>query len=181
MSGLTIFTDTQPTQVLWQSSDGQEIQQQLAQVGVRFERWHAECELGENPEPAVVIAAYQHEISRLVAEKGYQCWDVMSMHPTHPQREVLREKFLAEHTHAEDEVRFFVEGMGLFCLHLEGRIFQVLCERNDLISVPANTRHWFDMGSAPHFTAIRLFDNPSGWIAHFTGDNIAEAYPTLNG
>lgn len=32
------------------------------------------------------------------------------------------------------------------------------------------------MGSEPHFTAIRLFDNPDGWVAHFTGDAIADAY-----
>ena len=115
-----------------------------------------------------------------MAEKGYQSWDVISMRPDNAQREVLREKFLSEHTHGEDEVRFFVEGAGLFCLHLNGKIYQILCEKNDLISVPADTRHWFDMGSAPNFTAIRVFDNPEGWVAHFTGDKIADAYPRLN-
>ncbi len=58
-------------------------------------------------------------------------------------------------------------------------VFQVLCEKNDLISVPAHTPHWFDMGSEPNFTAIRIFDNPEGWIAQFTGDDIASAYPRL--
>jgi 1,2-dihydroxy-3-keto-5-methylthiopentene dioxygenase len=48
------------------------------------------------------------------------------------------------------------------------------------ISVPADTRHWFDMGSAPNFTAIRVFDNPEGWVVHFTGDKIADAYPRLD-
>ena len=180
MSGLTIFSDAEPQRVLWQSNDEQAIQQQLAQIGVRFERWQADRELGENPEPATVIAAYQQQIDRLVAEKGYQSWDVISMRPDNAQREVLRSKFLSEHTHGEDEVRFFVEGAGLFCLHLDGKIFQILCEKNDLISVPADTRHWFDMGSAPNFTAIRVFDNPEGWVAHFTGDNIADAYPRLD-
>ncbi|VEA72042.1 Acireductone dioxygenase (Fe(2+)-requiring) [Serratia rubidaea] len=68
------------------------------------------------------------------------------MRPDHPQREALRQKFLSEHTHGEDEVRFFVEGAGLFCLHLNQRVYQILCEKNDLISVPAHTPHWFDMG-----------------------------------
>ncbi|MGP6794355.1 hypothetical protein ACTZN4_13815, partial [Klebsiella pneumoniae] len=86
---------------------------------------------------------------------------------------------LNEHTHGEDEVRFFVEGAGLFCLHIGDEVFQVLCEKNDLISVPAHTPHWFDMGSEPNFTAIRIFDNPEGWIAQFTGDDIASAYPRL--
>lgn len=180
MSGLTIFSDHQPQQPLWQSFDADEIQQELTAIGVRFERWQADRELGENPQPETVIAAYQHEIDRLVAEKGYQSWDVISMRPDNAQRTVLRDKFLSEHTHGEDEVRFFVEGSGLFCLRLNDKIYQILCEKNDLLSVPADTRHWFDMGSAPNFTAIRVFDNPEGWVAHFTGDKIADSYPRLD-
>jgi len=179
MSALTIFSDSDPSAPVWQSRDAEEIAGELGKISVRFERWQADRDLGDNPQPEQVIAAYQHEIDKLVAEKGYQSWDVISMRPDHEQREALRRKFLSEHTHGEDEVRFFVAGAGLFCLHLDGKIFQILCEKNDLISVPANTRHWFDMGGSPSFTAIRLFDNPEGWIAHFTGDAIADACPRL--
>ncbi len=179
MSALTIFSDQDPSAPIWHSRDGGDIATELNKINVRFERWQADRELGNNPQPAEVISAYQHEIDKLVAEKGYQSWDVISMRPDHEQRGVLRTKFLSEHTHGEDEVRFFVDGAGLFCLHLEGKIFQILCEKNDLISVPANTRHWFDMGSYPSFTAIRLFDNVEGWVAHFTGDKIADDYPKL--
>ncbi|TCV98878.1 1,2-dihydroxy-3-keto-5-methylthiopentene dioxygenase [Biostraticola tofi] len=179
MSALTIFSDKDPSAPLWQSRDAAAIGEQLTAIGVRFERWEADRDLGVNPAPEVVIAAYQHAIDKLVAEKGYQSWDVISMRADHPDRETLRTKFLSEHTHGEDEVRFFVEGAGLFCLHLAGKIYQILCEKNDLISVPATTPHWFDMGAAPHFTAIRVFDNPEGWIAQFTGDKIADSYPRL--
>ncbi|MNU11763.1 Acireductone dioxygenase [compost metagenome] len=55
----------------------------------------------------------------------------------------------------------------------------MLCEKNDLISVPAGTRHWFDMGEHPHFVAIRLFNNPEGWVANFTGEDIANQFPRL--
>lgn len=179
MSALTIFTDSEATTPVWHSSDAEEIRQKLHAKDVRFERWKADRDLGVDPQPEAVIKAYQHAIDRLVAEKGYQSWDVISMRADNPQKETLREKFLSEHTHGEDEVRFFVEGAGLFCLHLDGHIYQILCEKNDLISVPAGTPHWFDMGSSPHFTAIRIFDNQEGWIANFTGDKIADAYPRL--
>ena len=179
MSALTIFSDQDPSAPVWESRDGDAIATELNKIDVRFERWQADRDLGENPQPQDVIAAYQHEIDKLVAEKGYQSWDVISMRPDNEQREVLRTKFLSEHTHGEDEVRFFVEGAGLFCLHLNGKIFQILCEKNDPISVPANTRHWFDMGGSPSFTAIRVFDNPEGWVAHFTGDGIADKYPRM--
>jgi 1,2-dihydroxy-3-keto-5-methylthiopentene dioxygenase len=44
--------------------------------------------------------------------------------------------------------------------------------------VPAGTRHWFDMGPAPRFTAIRLFTTPAGWVANFTGTPIARNFPS---
>jgi 1,2-dihydroxy-3-keto-5-methylthiopentene dioxygenase len=53
----------------------------------------------------------------------------------------------------------------------------VICEQGDLISVPDGTTHWFDMGPRPHFTAIRLFTNPEGWVANFTGSDIASRFP----
>lgn len=137
MSALTIYSDTDATAPRWQSHEGDAIQRELNAIGVRFERWQADSELGANPDVETVIAAYQQAIDRLVAEKGYQSWDGISMRPDNPQREALRAKFLAEHTHGEDEVRFFVEGAGLFCLHIQGKIYQILCEKNDLISVPA--------------------------------------------
>ncbi|WP_445623245.1 hypothetical protein [Lactiplantibacillus plantarum] len=52
-------------------------------------------------------------------------------------------------------------------------------EQDDLISVPAGVPHWFDMGSAPAFTCIRLFNDPAGWVAQFTGDDIAARFPVL--
>ncbi|VEA72041.1 Acireductone dioxygenase (Fe(2+)-requiring) [Serratia rubidaea] len=70
MSALTIYSDEQPQQALWQSRDGEQIRRQLEQVGVRFERWQADRELGNDPQPEAVIAAYQHAIDRLVAEKA---------------------------------------------------------------------------------------------------------------
>lgn len=180
MSALTIFSDSNASAPLWHSTDGDKIQQRLNAKGVRFERWRADRELGVNPTPETVIGAYQHAIDQLVQEKGYQSWDVISLRAYNPQKAALREKFLNEHTHGEDEVRFFVEGTGLFCLHIGNEVYQVLCEKNDLISVPAGTPHWFDMGSEPNFTAIRIFDNPEGWVAQFTGSDIAAGYPTLS-
>lgn len=179
MSYLTIFPEDSGKQAEWQGSDARLIQEKLATQGIRFERWQAEQKLEQDPTNEQVIAAYQTSIDRLVAEKGYQSWDVISMRSDHPDRQVLREKFLSEHTHGEDEVRFFVEGAGLFCLHLNSRIYQVLCEKGDLISVPAGVPHWFDMGNEPNFTAIRVFDNPEGWIARFTGTKLADHFPGL--
>ena len=98
----------------------------------------------------------------------------------HPQKQALRDKFLHEHTHDDFEVRFFVEGEGLFYLRVNGRVFAVYCTRGDLISVPAGMTHWFDMGAEPHLKAIRLFTTPEGWVANFTGSDIAERFPRMD-
>ena len=162
------------------SNDPTLIAAELAERGIGFERWPAHAELPAGAGAEAVLAAYAREIARVQERGTYPTVDAIRMTPDHPDRDALRQKFLAEHTHSEDEVRFFVEGRGLFCLHIGDEVLQVLCEADDWISVPAGTRHWFDMGSSPHFCAIRFFDNPEGWVAQFTGDAIAERYPLLD-
>lgn len=179
MSRLDIFSQTQPNHAIFSSNDPLEIAAKLQQQGIRFEQWHAETAIDANSTQQEVLTAYAEDIARLQQEQGYQTVDVISLHPAHPDKAALRQKFLDEHIHTEDEVRFFVRGQGLFCLHLGEQIFQVLCQQNDLISVPANTPHWFDMGSEPDFTAIRFFNNTEGWVAHFTGNAIARQFPLL--
>ena len=180
MSHLTVYPEGQPDKPLLSTQDFDEIATQLGGAGIRIERWQADRELAEDADDDTIIAAYQAEIDRLVQEGGYQTWDVVNMHPAHPDKEAFRRKFLDEHTHSEDEVRFFVRGQGLFIMHVDDKVYSMLCEKNDLISVPANTRHWFDMGPNPSFTAIRLFNNPEGWVANFTGDDIATKFPRLD-
>lgn len=179
MSSLTIYTAQEPTQPVFQSDNLVEIAEKLQQQGIRFEQWQANQPIEATTDHASILAAYSDDIARLKQQGGYVTVDVISLSSDHPDKAALRQKFLAEHTHSEDEVRFFVRGQGLFCLHLGGHIYQVLCQQNDLISVPANTPHWFDMGSEPNFTAIRLFNNPEGWVANFTGSKIASSFPLL--
>ncbi|MDY7522885.1 1,2-dihydroxy-3-keto-5-methylthiopentene dioxygenase [Sphingomonas sp. 10B4] len=175
MSRLQVFADADASTPLLDTRDGTAIAAALGAVGVQFERWP----LKPLDADSDILAVYADEVARLTAQGGYRAIDVARIAPDHPERAALRGKFLSEHTHGEDEVRFFVEGEGLFTLHHEDRVFNMLCSAGDLISVPAGMRHWFDMGASPRFTAIRLFVNPDGWIAQFTGSDIAERFPRL--
>lgn len=159
-----------------ETHDGAEIAAALAPIGVRFEQWPARP-LPADADQDSVLEAFGPEVERLKAENGYQAVDVMRVAPDHPDRVALRTKFLSEHRHSEDEVRFFVEGEGLFTLREEDKVYAVLCTAGDLISVPAGMRHWFDMGAAPGFTVIRMYIDPAGWVANYTGDAIAERFP----
>lgn len=179
MSQLTVYAESDGKNPLLATEDVDEIRTELGTAGIRLERWKADRNLADDADNETIIAAYQAEIDRLVAERGFQTYDVVSMNPDHPEKETFRKKFLSEHTHSEDEVRFFVRGQGLFIIHANDKVYSMLCEKDDLISVPANTRHWFDMGPNPTFTAIRLFNDPKGWVGNFTGDDIASRFPLL--
>ena len=180
MSRLSVYSESQPDRPLVETNDFERIASELGAAGIQFERWKAGQNLPDDADSDTIIAAYRAEIDRLIEERGYQTFDVVSMTPDHPDKDAFRGKFLEEHTHSEDEVRFFVRGQGLFVIHVDGKVYSMLCERDDLISVPANTRHWFDMGPNPSFTAIRVFNNPEGWVAKFTGDKIAARFPLLS-
>lgn len=178
MSELRIYAETaeRPEVVHTRLED---IVRELGTLGILFERWTADRELDAEASQDEVIEAYREPIDQLMQKYGFQSVDVVSMHPNHPQKDVLRDKFLHEHTHSDFEVRFFVDGEGLFYIRKNGKVYATLCTRGDLISVPANTTHWFDMGPHPFFKAIRLFTTPEGWVATFTGDKIANRFPRL--
>jgi 1,2-dihydroxy-3-keto-5-methylthiopentene dioxygenase len=176
MSLLTIHPEKHPesAEVI---KDFDAIAKRLNGLGVTFERWEADCEFGPEALQDTVLAAYAKPVEGLKAKYGFQSADVIDVTPDHPQMEQLRAKFLREHTHSDFEVRFFVEGSGLFFLHPDENVYAVLCEKGDLISVPAQVKHWFDMGANPKLKCIRLFTTPEGWLADFTGSLISDYFP----
>jgi 1,2-dihydroxy-3-keto-5-methylthiopentene dioxygenase len=176
MSRLTVYRDDNPDTPELRTEDATAIAAALAPIGVRFERWESPVTLAPEDSAEAILEAYRPYLDRLMGETGAGSADVIKLTPDHPQAGALRQKFLSEHTHSEDEVRFFVHGAGNFIMHVDGRVFDAHCVQGDLISVPAGTRHWFDAGDRPFFTALRVFSDQSGWVAEFTGDTISERF-----
>jgi len=156
------------------------IASKLERVGVLIERWETNRPLSQNAGQEEVLSAYRESIDRLNKKYGFQSIDVVSVKPDNPKKNELRNMFFNEHFHKDFEVRFFVDGRALFYLHIGDKVYCVLCEKGDLISVPANTLHWFDMGLRPDFKSIRLFTAEDGWVANFTGNDIAEKFPDFD-
>ncbi len=177
MSRLRLYNDTAPDAPLLDTQDGDVIAAELKKIGVTFERWQASQPVAPGASQDEVFAAYRADIDRLVAERGFKSVDVASIAPDNPNRAELRRKFLDEHFHKEDEVRFFVAGSGLFTLHVGDKVYEIECVKDDLIAVPDGVTHWFDMGDEPSFVAIRFFTEADGWIGHFTGTDIAQKFP----
>ena len=177
MSRLRIFDESAPDAPVLATSDRAVMATELAAIGVAFEQWEAAQPVAPGDPPEAIMAAYKADIDRLMEARGFRSVDVVSIAPDNPQREAMRAKFLDEHFHKEDEVRFFVGGSGLFTLHVDDKVYEVLCTRGDLIAVPDSAKHWFDMGPEPSFIAIRFFTEPDGWVGHFTGTDIARRFP----
>jgi 1,2-dihydroxy-3-keto-5-methylthiopentene dioxygenase len=177
MSRLRIFAENNPVTPEFVSNNHDAIAEQLQKIGVRFEHWQAGKPIVAGATQEQVLDAYKTDIDRISAENGFTTVDVVSIAPDNPNREAMRAKFLDEHSHKEDEVRFIVDGSGQFNLHTGGKVYEVECVKDDLISVPDGVTHWFDMGAEPSFVSIRFFKQPDGWVGHFTGSDIAQKFP----
>lgn len=143
-----------------------------------FDQWHCDVVFDDTATQEEILAAYAKDLDPFMEKGGYQTADVINMRPGMEGYDAIRAKFLSEHTHSEDEIRFFVDGQGIFWFNLETEpVFNLLCERGDLISVPAGTKHWFDAGaSRPFVKAIRIFIDMSGWVPHYTESKVEQHY-----
>jgi len=162
----------------------------LASRQLTFAQWQAPHAISAADTPETILAAYDTELSPYMAKHGYQQADVVHIHPDLPGLPAMHAKFIEEHTHAEDEVRFFVAGHGDFWFHLNpedtstAEIFCLTCEAGELISVPAGTTHWFDSGyrdgqtlsAMPSVTVIRIFTSTQGWTPDYTHSGVSTAH-----
>lgn len=174
MSSLSVYhqsTPDIPNKVLTHLED---IAATLAEHGVRFERWTADTPVQAGTGQEGVLAAYQGPIDRLKAERGYRNVDVISTHGD------AATELLDEHVYGEDLVRFFAAGRSLVNVRAGEYVHAVLCEKGDLIVVPAGAKVWIDGGENPHFVALRLFNRPEGLLAQVTGSPMAQNFPRLD-
>ena len=161
--------------------DDKEIKEFLSKYGVLFDRWGVERlpkELRENyelteEEEKAIIEAYKEELEKLKKEKGYITEDIVILSDKTPNLEALLEKFKREHHHIDDEVRFVVDGSGIFPIKLDGEVVEVHVEAGDLIVVPAGARHWFELDENRKIKCIRVFKTPAGWEAIYNEEEKA--------
>jgi len=145
----------------------------LAAVGIDHERWTPSRPLAATATADEVLAAYDPEIARLKAQGGYVTADVIDVSPETPNLEPMLAKFRREHWHDEDEVRFILEGSGVFFIHpRESEVFAIEVGPGDLIRVPRGTWHWFDLCAERRIRAIRLFQDAAGWTPRYTESGV---------
>lgn len=154
----------------------------LNERAIFFDQWQANVVFSDTATQEEILAAYSYDLNPFMETGGYKTADVITINQLTENYSAIRTKFLAEHTHSEDEIRFFVDGQGLFWFHLDsGEIFNVLCEKGDLISVPEGTKHWFDAGEKnPSVKAIRIFIDATGWVPEYTDSKVEQRYANFS-
>jgi 1,2-dihydroxy-3-keto-5-methylthiopentene dioxygenase len=179
MSSLQVFDEAgQPLSE--STTDVDTIITQMNELNIIFERWETTAVLPEDATQETILEAYKDSVDKLNNAYGFELVDVAILSPDNPKKNEIRQQFNFEHTHSDFEVRFFVEGRGLFYFHLNEKVYLLLCEKGDLISVPAEINHWFDMGDNPDFKLIRFFPTEDGWVADKTGSDIASRLPSMD-
>jgi len=152
----------------------------LAGHGISHERWESAPRVSPDASAEAVLADYADKVDELKARGGYTTADVIQVTPDTPNLDTMLAKFNREHWHDEDEVRFIVEGRGLF--HISppgGPVFAIEVEAGDMISVPRGTHHWFDLCTERRIRAIRLFQDASGWTPRYTDSGVDASFQPL--
>lgn len=157
--------------------DRQAITEYLAGIGIDYERWDTSRPIAPDSSSEDVLAAYAGEIEKLKARGGYVTADIIDVNPRTPGLDAMLAKFNREHWHDEDEVRFIINGRGVFHIRpRDGAVVAIEVEAGDLIRVPRGTWHWFNLCETREIRAIRLFQDPAGWAPNYTETGVDSNY-----
>ena len=164
-----------------------DISRVLAPIGVRLEHWEIPGDqtlerLLSTPrldpsEQEKVLHFFLPRFDHLKKTLGYQTQDLIVLSPDLPGIEALEEKFRSIHTHDDDEIRYIVEGEGIFGFVLpDGDQVELLVEGGDYINVPRGAEHWFRLTLSRRIKAVRYFTSREGWVPRYTGRALSPAF-----
>jgi 1,2-dihydroxy-3-keto-5-methylthiopentene dioxygenase len=160
-------------------TDSRDVAAFLEARGIEYERWTPNRELAGDASAEEVLDAYSEQVDALKARGGYVTADVIDVKSDTPNLDAMLAKFNREHWHDEDEVRFIIDGRGLFHINAGGTVFVLEVGKGDLIRVPRGTHHWFDLCAEKRIRAIRLFQDPGGWTPHYTDSGVDRGFQPI--
>ena len=158
-------------------NDRAEVRAYLAERGIEYTRLEPVAGAPSEQSAEQVLRAYAPIIDDLKTRGGYVTADVIDVKPETPNLDAMLKKFSSEHWHDEDEVRFVVQGRGVFHVHpKDSPVVAIEVEPGDLIRVPKGTLHWFDLCTDRQIRCIRLFQDPTGWTPWYTESGVDEGF-----
>lgn len=164
-------------------SDLNEIRSYLAPLKIELSHWPIEktetvgallhSKTLSDAQKAQLLAELDSRFQEQKEKYGYQSRDLVVLHSEVPNVEELLKKFDRCHRHDDDEVRYIVDGSGIFGFVMpNGEQVTLKVEAEEYIRVPAQTEHWFILDSSRRIKAVRYFTSMEGWVAHYTGTEL---------
>ena len=165
-------------------TDLQLIKDELASLNITLNYWS----VGNNPqlrellakdslsqdEKEVVLQGLDGYFEQLKQTEGYKSRDLIVLNPDIPNLDELLAKFQPVHFHADNEVRYIIDGEGIFgFVRPDGSQVELTIQPEEYINVPAGAEHWFHLTSARRVKAVRYFSNTEGWVPEYTGTEIS--------
>lgn len=158
---------------------------ELAPLSIRLDRWpigekREVLELLSRPsladgEKEQLLTGLDHYFQQLKETSGYRTRDLIVLHPEVPGLEGMLAKFDRCHTHDADEVRYIVDGEGIFgFVRPDKTQVRLLVQAGEYINVPAGTEHWFYLTPLRRIKAVRYFTTMDGWAPRYTGTAIGQ-------
>ena len=169
-------------------TDLNHIAQELAPLNIQINRWSvpnnlklqsllAQSSLNED-EKEQVLKALDNYFEQLQQTTGYKSRDLVVLHPLIDNLDGLMAKFDQIHTHADDEVRYIIDGEAIFgFVRPDGTQVELTVQPEEYINVPAGTEHWFYLTPARRVKAVRYFITTDGWTPQYTGREIRTRQP----
>lgn len=173
MSILSVFDRNSPeiaNKVLTHHDD---IVATLAEQGVRLAHWESGARLRPGSSLDEVLDACRAPLDRLMSEHGSATFNLLSRDGFDAAEVDLRD----EHVHDDEQVFALISGRAQVSLRLGEFVYAVLCEKDDVLVVPAGTPRWLDLGDTPFCLALRLHASEQGGQPRFTGDASARQFP----
>ena len=160
--------------------DRETMEQILGTCGVSLELWPVQstdrtAALLSRDSPGTeeveeILSEQDRYFQKLREAHGYQTRDLVVVYPELPGLSAMLDRFRPIHYHEDDEVRYVVDGEGVFGFVLpDGDQVELLVEKGDFIRVPRLLEHWFRLTETRRIKAIRYFTGTAGWVPVYTG------------
>ena len=158
-------------------TDSAQIDAYLSPLNIQLRHWPINPQVQtlltqdrlETQQKEELATAHDHYFDVLKEEEGYTSRDVIVLFPDLPQLDGLLEKFSRIHTHDDNEIRYIIDGEGVFGFVLPNDEQVLLTvEAGDYINVPKDTEHWFVLTEQKRIKALRYFSTTEGWTPRYT-------------
>ncbi|BAF26533.1 acireductone dioxygenase 4 [Oryza sativa Japonica Group] len=128
----------------------------LEEIGVLY--WHLDPKKSESEE----------ELTKIRRERGYSYFDLTEICPDKLENyEEKLKSFYCEHIHADEEIRYCLEGSGYFDVRdKDDKWIRIWIKEGDMIILPAGIYHRFIVDSNNYIKLMRLFIGEPVWTAY---------------